>query len=111
MQRVISVERIFPLKQYANIKWREEVTLNDDDMSDAEVDALRHSLVLNCFLGYALHNKVSAELNDIFEDRAMDPEELLKIVLTERELLMSDGSYAHLTEVLEDEDERPVEED
>lgn len=94
MLRTISMERIFPLGQYKNLKWREEVTFDDEDMLDSQVDILRHGLILNGYLGLALHNTLDDELKRTAESEggALMSEDLVRLVLKERGLLKGEGS-------------------
>ena len=116
MQRTISFERIFNLGNYENIKWREEATFDDADMSDAQIDLLRHGLVLNAFMGKALHDASKAELNKAAnsEGETITPEDVLRLVMKERGLLEGEPTkimkvYLYNEEV-EEEDGRISEE-
>lgn len=117
MLRTISMERIFPLGQYKNLKWREEITFDDEGMEKAQVDVLRHGLILNGYLGLALHNALDDELKRVAESEGnvLTPEDMVRLVLKERGLLEGEGSkvmkiYLFNEEVTE-EDERISEED
>jgi len=94
MLRTISMERIFPLGSYKNLKWREEVTFDDAEMSKPQMDLLRHSLILNGYLGLALHNALNNELKMVAESEGgiITPEDMLRLVLKERGLLEGEGS-------------------
>jgi hypothetical protein len=62
-------------------------------MSEGMLDVLRYGLLLNGYLGLALHNALDAELKAAAnsEGGIITPEDLVRIVLKERGLLEGEG--------------------
>jgi len=87
MQRTISLERLFTLGQYKNMKWIEAVQFDDTDMTTEWMDMLRYSLALNCYLGFAIHNFVDDELKELGEAVPLTPENIIHLIARERGLL------------------------
>jgi len=83
MERVISLERLFTLGQYKNMKWIETVEFNDFDMTDTDVDLLRYALILNTYLGFALHRKFLEDVNA----SEFNADEIIHLVMRERGMI------------------------
>lgn len=96
--RKVAVDRLFNLGDYKNVRFSEEVEV-DEDVSDEFMDVLRYGLILNAYMGFALHHKLLKEVNAA----GWDPDEIMTIVLRERGLLEEEGLVLKVQLVEEDE--------
>ena len=76
-KRQIGVERLFNLGQYKNLRLTELVEVNDEDMTEQELEALRMIMLLNVYQSFGMHKVI---LSQIAEAEAGSGEALLEFV-------------------------------
>lgn len=80
-KRAISVERLFNLGNYSNIKFVETMEFDDELLDENQVAALRHMAILSVYHNFMLHRKINAQLEGLGPDKVL---ELLKLMYDEQ---------------------------